>query len=105
LTKDVVEVPASRVVDDKVFGLDEALRSTRLRSARKDQKSRQDHFPFKKGRQPVEPQDGNSNPAVKAKGLILEKYNDINYGYLRVHVDKEQLRIGFHQVGALFFSR
>ena len=32
--------------------------------------------------------------------VVLEKYNDTNYGYLRIHVDKEQLRIGFHQVGA-----
>ena len=37
---------------------------------------------------------------IKAKQLLLEKYNDTNYGYLRIHVDKEQLRIGFHQVGA-----
>lgn len=59
----------------------------------------------KKAWQPDEPQNGSNvdyldfNPAVKTKGLILEKYNDINYGYLRVHVDKE-LRIGFHKVGA-----
>src|SRR5215510_10095429 len=38
--------------------------------------------------------------AIKANQLLLEKYNDTNYGYLRIHVDKEQLRIGFHQVGA-----
>ena len=36
---------------------------------------------------------------IKAKQLLLEKYNDITYGYLRIHVDKDQLRIGFHQVG------
>jgi hypothetical protein len=60
----------------------------------------------KKGQAPDEPQDGmdvsylDSKPALKVTELILEKYNDINYGYLRVHVDKEQLRIGFHQVGA-----
>ena len=41
-----------------------------------------------------------SRPALKVRELTLEKYNDINYGYLRIHVDKEQLRIGFHQVGA-----
>lgn len=41
-----------------------------------------------------------SKAAIKAKQLLLEKYNDTNYGYLRIHVDKEQLRIGFHQVGA-----
>jgi hypothetical protein len=38
-------------------------------------------------------------PALKTKELLLEKY-DINYGYLRIHVDKEQIKIGFHQVGA-----
>jgi hypothetical protein len=38
-------------------------------------------------------------PAVEAKGLLLEKYNDRGYGYLRVSVDKDQLSIGFHQVG------
>ena len=32
--------------------------------------------------------------------MLLEKYDDTNYGYLRIHVAKEQLRIGFHQVGA-----
>jgi hypothetical protein len=37
---------------------------------------------------------------VKSKQLILEKYDQTNYGYLRIHVDKDQLRIGFHQVGA-----
>jgi hypothetical protein len=30
-------------------------------------------------------------------GLILEKYDDRNYGYLRVSANKDQLRIGFHQ--------
>ena len=39
-------------------------------------------------------------PAVEAGGLLLEKYDDKNYGYLLVSVDKEQLRIGFHNVGA-----
>ena len=39
-------------------------------------------------------------PALKTKELLLEKYDDINYGYLRIHVDKEQIKIGFHQVGA-----
>ncbi len=38
-------------------------------------------------------------PAVQAKGLLLEKYNDHGYGYLRISVDKDQLGIGFHQVG------
>jgi hypothetical protein len=60
----------------------------------------------KKGQQADEPQNGmnvdylESRPALKVKELLLEKYDDINYGYLRVHVDKQQLRIGFHQVGA-----
>jgi len=39
------------------------------------------------------------NPAVQATGLLLEKYDDRNYGYLRIGVDRQQLRIGFHQVG------
>src|SRR5262249_47151295 len=38
-------------------------------------------------------------PAVEAKGLLLEKYNDRGYGYLRISVDKQQLGIGFHLVG------
>jgi hypothetical protein len=29
-------------------------------------------------------------------GLILEKYNDLNFGYLRVTVDSQNLRIAFH---------
>ena len=35
-------------------------------------------------------------PAVTTGGLILEKYNNQNYGYLRISVDAQQLRIGFH---------
>ena len=38
-------------------------------------------------------------PAVEAKGLLLEKYNDKDYGYLRVSVDKAQLAIGYHVAG------
>jgi hypothetical protein len=38
-------------------------------------------------------------PVVQAKGLLLEKYNDSGYGYLRVSVDEKQLSIGFHLVG------
>jgi Calcineurin-like phosphoesterase len=38
-------------------------------------------------------------PAVEAKGLLLEKYNDRGYGYLRISADKDQLAIGFHLVG------
>jgi hypothetical protein len=60
----------------------------------------------KKGQGPHEPHMGSNvdylefQPALKTKELLLEKYDDINYGYLRIHVDKTQLRIGFHQVGA-----
>lgn len=39
------------------------------------------------------------HPPAWVKQLLLEKYDDHNYGYLRVHVDKEELKIGFHQVG------
>jgi hypothetical protein len=58
-----------------------------------------------KGQQADEPQNGisvkylDTHPVLKVKDLLLEKYDDVNYGYLRIHVDKEQLRIGFHQVG------
>jgi hypothetical protein len=38
-------------------------------------------------------------PAVEAKGLVLKHYDDTNYGYLRITVDKAHLRIGFQQVG------
>lgn len=38
------------------------------------------------------------NPAIQATGLILEKYDDRNYGYLRISANKDQLRIGFHEV-------
>jgi hypothetical protein len=40
-----------------------------------------------------------TKPAVQAKGLLLEKYNDKGYGYLRISVDEKQLGIGFHLVG------
>jgi hypothetical protein len=36
---------------------------------------------------------------AKVKYLFLAKYDDHNYGYLRIHVDKDYLKIGFHQVG------
>jgi hypothetical protein len=38
-------------------------------------------------------------PAIGTGGLLLEKYNDSAYGYLRVSVDKNQLGVGFHLVG------
>ena len=40
-----------------------------------------------------------SNPAVQAKKLVLKHYDDTNYGYLRITVDKKRLQIGFYQVG------
>jgi Calcineurin-like phosphoesterase len=40
-----------------------------------------------------------SGAAVQARGLTLNHYDDLNYGYLRITVDKARLRIGFHQVG------
>jgi hypothetical protein len=40
-----------------------------------------------------------TKPAVSARGLTLEKYDDRNYGYLRISVDKARLGIEFHQVG------
>ena len=40
-----------------------------------------------------------AHPVPQVKKLLLEKYDDHNYGYLRIHVDKEELKIGFHQVG------
>jgi len=60
-----------------------------------------------KGKPAKEPANGSKvnyleakKPAVKATGLLLERYDDQNYGYLRIAVDKAQLRIGFHTVGA-----
>lgn len=53
----------------------------------------------------IEPENGadvsylDASPAVTSKGLRLEKYDDHNYGYLRVSVDAKQLRIAYHQVG------
>ncbi|HEY2584139.1 MAG TPA: metallophosphoesterase [Tepidisphaeraceae bacterium] len=45
-----------------------------------------------------------NKPAVKVGDgdteLLLEKYDDTNYGYLRVTATPDQLKIGFHQVGA-----
>ncbi|MBI1220179.1 MAG: metallophosphoesterase [Rhodobacteraceae bacterium] len=42
-----------------------------------------------------------ADPKVNAKGLRLEKYNDRDYGYLRVDVTPDHLAIGYHTVGAL----
>lgn len=59
----------------------------------------------KKGQTATEPSFGVSvqymdvKPVVAAQDLILEHYDDKNYGYLRVTVDEETLEMGFHQVG------
>ena len=37
-------------------------------------------------------------PAIDTKGLLLEKYNDKDYGYLRISADASQLAIGYHLV-------
>jgi hypothetical protein len=42
--------------------------------------------------------EGNKGVA-KVKHLLLAKYDDHNYGYLRIYVDKQYLKIGFHQAG------
>ncbi len=38
-------------------------------------------------------------PGVKAKGLVLEHYDDANFGYLRITVDSEKAQIAFHTAG------
>ncbi len=56
------------------------------------------------GQPPREPYFGadvhylESKPAVTSTGLILKHYDDMNYGYLRITVDKQKLQIGFHLV-------
>jgi hypothetical protein len=65
------------------------------------------------GQPPREPYFGadvlylESKPAVTSTGLILKHYDDMNYGYLRITVDKKKLQIGFHlvNVGQLAQSR
>ena len=58
----------------------------------------------KKGQPSQEPDFGTrvdyleSKPAVEALRLLLAKYDDHNYGYLRITVDKRHLAIGFHHV-------
>ncbi|MGH9500619.1 MAG: metallophosphoesterase family protein [Terriglobales bacterium] len=60
----------------------------------------------KKGTPSQEPANGTKvnylevKPALTVAGLVLKKYDDHNYGYLRITVNKNQLAIGFHQVGA-----
>jgi hypothetical protein len=36
------------------------------------------------------------NPAINASGLVLEKYNDRDFGYLRISADAQQLRVAYH---------
>jgi hypothetical protein len=43
--------------------------------------------------------EGKKSP-TKVNHLLLAKYDDQNYGYLRVYVDKQYLKIGFHQIGS-----
>jgi hypothetical protein len=56
----------------------------------------------KKGQPAQEPAQGanvtylDASPVVQATGLKLEKYDDKNYGYLRITVNAQQLRIDFH---------
>jgi hypothetical protein len=58
----------------------------------------------KAGQPPREPHFGadvhylENKPAVTSTGLILKHYDDTNYGYLRITVDKQRLAIGFHLV-------
>jgi hypothetical protein len=58
----------------------------------------------RKGQTPVAPKQGSdvsyldANAAVQAKSLTLEKYDQSNYGYLRIKVDAKQLTIDFHPV-------
>jgi len=64
----------------------------KLIKAKRGQPAQEPHFGV-----PVDYLD--SKPAVQSKGLILKHYDDTNYGYLRITVDKTHLRIGFQQVG------
>ncbi len=59
----------------------------------------------RKGKPAVEPHIGTDVKYLESKGsktrvkhLILAKYDDQNYGYLRIHVDRKYLKIGFHRV-------
>ena len=58
-----------------------------------------------RGQQPADPAFGSRvdylevQPAVATGGLILEKYNYQDYGYLRISTSAQQLRIGFHVAG------
>jgi hypothetical protein len=58
----------------------------------------------KAGQPPSEPHFGadvhylESKPALTSTSLILKHYDDMNYGYLRITIDKQRLQIGFHLV-------
>jgi hypothetical protein len=60
-----------------------------------------------------EPQNGSDvayldhQPAVSTGGLLLEKYNDEDFGYLRISADSQHLRIAYHTAtdGSLLQSR
>ncbi|WP_213773608.1 metallophosphoesterase [Bradyrhizobium sp. dw_78] len=61
----------------------------------------------RRGKPAQEPNAGADVGYLEGKGgvadvkhLFLAKYDDHNYGYLRIHVDRQYLKIGFHQVGA-----
>ena len=60
----------------------------------------------KNGQPAQEPQFGRNvdyleptKPAVQAQSLVLNHYDDQNFGYLRIAVDDSTLSIAFHQVG------
>lgn len=40
------------------------------------------------------------NPVVRTGGLVINKFDHTNYGYLRVVANAKQIRIEFHPVGA-----
>lgn len=64
----------------------------RITMSKQGQPSQEPHFDV-----PVDYMD--SKPTVKVKGLMMKHYDDTNYGYLRITVDKTHLKIGFYQVG------
>jgi hypothetical protein len=45
-----------------------------------------------------------SSPAVDAVGLVLERHDDQNYGYLRVDANSQQISFGFYDVGSGILS-
>jgi len=44
-------------------------------------------------------------PALSTAGLTLEKYDDRNYGYLKITVDQNKLQIAFHNVNETSLSQ